>query len=481
MPATAACAASPRSAVYHRRRPERTLLYRTVQTHLATWLALQDDGAGATAPAVTEREFRRYLECGILAHGFARARCADCGHDFLVAYSCKGRGVCPSCNTRRMVETAAHLADHVIPRLPVRQWVLSVPKRLRYHLERDPAIQNAALRIFLNAIERTLRQCSPGASATSQLGAVVFIHRFGALLNAHLHFHCIVVDGVFDAAADDGVTFHLATGLDAQAISAVQASVRGRLLRAAERRGLLAAEDAQAMAAWEHGGGFSVDAEVRIEAQERDALERLLRYCARPAFALERLREIDPEHLVYESVKPGPGGSVSVILTPMQLLDRLAALIPPPRRHRHRYVGVLAPNSPLRAAVTALAQSANDVADPVADDPVVCSGPGSTSEATDEPHRKAARYAWALLLARIYEVLPLLCPMCGGQMRIIAFITEGTAIREILDHLGEPISPPRLAPARGPPLWDLPSGESGDIDPQAQPAPDYEFDQRIAW
>ena len=349
MPATAACAASPRSAVYHRRRPERTLLYRTVQTHLATWLALQDDGAGATAPAVTEREFRRYLECGILAHGFARARCADCGHDFLVAYSCKGRGVCPSCNTRRMVETAAHLADHVIPRLPVRQWVLSVPKRLRYHLERDPAIQNAALRIFLNAIERTLRQCSPGASATSQLGAVVFIHRFGALLNAHLHFHCIVVDGVFDAAADDGVTFHLATGLDAQAISAVQASVRGRLLRAAERRGLLAAEDAQAMAAWEHGGGFSVDAEVRIEAQERDALERLLRYCARPAFALERLREIDPEHLVYESVKPGPGGSVSVILTPMQLLDRLAALIPPPRRHRHRYVGVLAPNSPLRA------------------------------------------------------------------------------------------------------------------------------------
>jgi len=112
------------------------------------------------------------------------------------------------------------------------------------------------------------------------------------------------------------------------------------------------------MANWEHGGGFSVDAQVRIEAHERDGLERLLRYCARPAFALERLRELDPEHLVYESVKPGPGGSVSLMLTPMQLLDRLAALIPPPRRHRHRYVGVLAPNSPLRAAVTALAQSA---------------------------------------------------------------------------------------------------------------------------
>ena len=101
---------------------------------------------------------------------------------------------------------------------------------------------------------------------------------------------------------------------------------------------------------------LSVDAQVRIEAHDRAGLERLLRSCARPAFALERLREIDAEHLVYESVKLGPGGSVSLVLTPMELLDRLAALIPPPRRHRHRYVGVLAPNAPLRAVVTALAQ-----------------------------------------------------------------------------------------------------------------------------
>ncbi len=160
MPAAVACA-SPRSAVYRRRQPERTLLYRTVQAHLATWLSLQDDGSAAHPPACIEREFRRYLECGILAHGFARARCAECGHDFLIAYSCKGRGVCPSCTTRRMVETAAHLADHVIPRLPVRQWVLSVPKRLRYYLHSDPAVQNTALHIFLNAVERGLRQCSP--------------------------------------------------------------------------------------------------------------------------------------------------------------------------------------------------------------------------------------------------------------------------------------------------------------------------------
>jgi len=181
---------------YRRRRPERTLLYRTVQTHFETWLALSRDGAvdGDPVPEHVEREFRRYLECGILAHGFARARCGQCGHDFLIAFSCKGRGVCPSCNTRRMVATAAHLADHVIPRLPVRQWVLAVPKRLRYFLHRDPDLQGAALRLFLRAVEQCLRAHSAGAGPTTHLGAVAFIHRFGSALNPHLHFHCVVLD-----------------------------------------------------------------------------------------------------------------------------------------------------------------------------------------------------------------------------------------------------------------------------------------------
>ena len=134
MPATA----KPKR--YNPRHPERTLLYQTVAEHYESWLELacegQFEGQGdhhSPRPYV-RKAFEKYLECGIFAHGFARARCDDCGHDFLVAFSCKGRGVCPSCNTRRMAETAAHLTDHVFPRLPVRQWVLSVPKRLRYYI-----------------------------------------------------------------------------------------------------------------------------------------------------------------------------------------------------------------------------------------------------------------------------------------------------------------------------------------------------------
>jgi hypothetical protein len=115
MAAAAQCAA-PTPKRYQRRRPERTLWYRIVQTHLETWLELASGEDGEAPPAHVERTFRRYLECGILAHGFARAYCDECQHDFLIAYSCKCRGVCPSCNTRRMAETAAHLVDHVFPR-----------------------------------------------------------------------------------------------------------------------------------------------------------------------------------------------------------------------------------------------------------------------------------------------------------------------------------------------------------------------------
>ncbi|TFH40259.1 MAG: PAS domain-containing protein, partial [Chrysiogenales bacterium] len=88
-----------------------------------------------------------------------------------------------------------------------------------------------------------------------------------------------------------------------------------------------------------------------------------------------------------------PGADGALILTPLELLDRLAALVPPPRIHRHRYFGVLAPSSPLRPAVTALASTA------------ITPPPAPTPQPTAEPaYRRAARYAWALLLARIYAV-----------------------------------------------------------------------------
>ena len=167
---------------------------------------------------------------------------------------------------------------------------------------------------------------------------------------------------------------------------------------------------------------------------------------------------------------------------------------------------MLAPNSPLRAAVTALAQAEQVVApivrSSVAD--AACTDAGSAGgvpgvfgvDAAAQPvppakpkPRPPSHYLWAALIARIYEVFPLLCPMCGGQMRIIAFITFSADIHKILEHIGVDPEAPRIAPARGPPLWEGEGAqETGegvealpDWDMTAQPAPDYPDDQRTDW
>jgi hypothetical protein len=236
------------------------------------------------------------------------------------------------------------------------------------------------------------------------------------------------------------------------------------------------------MLAREHSG-FSIDASVRITLIDRgvpsyfQSLEHLLRYCDRPPFALERLsvtrdasgraakvRYVLPRHKAATWVGPNrsrkstrPGASGVVELTPFEFLDRLADLVPPPRRHRHRYHGVFAPNHPLRPAVTALAignigkrQEAG--ANGHARDGHGTGGCCDSSHATPKPRsHDTSRIAWAKLLARVGEEFPLECPNSGGDIRLIAFITEPGPIRKILTHLGEPLEPPPVSPARGPP------------------------------
>ena len=103
-----------------------------------------------------------------------------------------------------------------------------------------------------------------------------------------------------------------------------------------------------------------------------------------------------------------------------------------------------------------------------------------------------AHALWAVLIARMYEVFPLVCPLCGGNMRIRAFITEGVQIRQILEHIGVDTRAPRSASARGPPLWGACDAQGADgagqrapIDPDrgesAQTAPEDVFDQRTEW
>ncbi len=141
---------------YARHRPEQTTMYRLVQQRAQSFFAQTEEATGAGLPHFVCDEFDAFLECGILAHGFVHLRCADCGHDKLVAFSYKRRGFCPSCGVRRMSQTAAHLVDHVIPRVPVRQWVLSLPIPLRLLLAAQPVLETPVLQVVHRVITRHL-------------------------------------------------------------------------------------------------------------------------------------------------------------------------------------------------------------------------------------------------------------------------------------------------------------------------------------
>jgi len=118
---------------YTARPPRVTMLYKVIADHLETFLASLDADPDAKGlPAYVQREFYDYLQCGILAHGFLRLGCDTCQKELLLPFSCKRRGFCPSCAGRRMAQMAAHLVERVIPWVPTRQWVVSVPIPLRY-------------------------------------------------------------------------------------------------------------------------------------------------------------------------------------------------------------------------------------------------------------------------------------------------------------------------------------------------------------
>lgn len=140
------------------------------------------------------------------------------------------------------------------------------------------------------------------------------------------------------------------SGLAPDDILSIQERIGKRVLWLIRAKGLLDSDAASDMLDWENGG-FALNANVRIEPYDRDGLERLIRYCARPVFSSECL-DVIGEKLRCILPKPTPDGQTMMLLKPSELLHKLAQLIPPPKRHRHQYHGILAPHSPLRPKVT---------------------------------------------------------------------------------------------------------------------------------
>jgi putative transposase/transposase-like zinc-binding protein len=374
--------------------------------------------------------------------------------------SCKNRGVCPSCTSRRMSDTAAHLVDRVLPVAPYRQWVLTFPHPLRFRLARKPALQTAVLAIFLAAVFAWQRRAARKAGVRGRCGAITFVQRFGSLLNLNLHFHSIVPDGVLVPAGEGSWSVHPTFVPNDAELLAILGRVIRRVTRLvadpadgdeepdvlaklqAEALKLPLASDADHEVATPrhcvHAGGFSLHAGRHVAAADRRALEALCRYAARPPFAQSRLSRSPTGQVVYHLKRPLRDGRRQLVLAPLDFLRRLAALVPPPRSHLVRYSGVFAPGSSCRQDII-----------PAAPTDTEPSGLPSDPKAV-----RPRRLPWAQLLKRVLNIDVLACS-CGNRREIIAFVTDPAVINKILRHLHLPTAPPPLLPARASPQADL--------------------------
>ena len=473
---------------YERHRPEQTPLYALVKEHFPQFLE-RLDAEGVSLPHFVIEEFEAYLKCGRLEYGFLRVKCDACQHEKLVAFSCKRRGFCPSCGARRMAETAAHLVEHVLPEQPIRQWVLSFPYPLRFLFATRPAVLTQVLGIVYRAVSTFLvRRAGLRSGAGARTGAVTLIQRFGSALNLNPHLHMLFLDGAYTFDDETPRVHRVAAATQAE-LQRLLHAIATRVTRALEKQGLLTrveenpsldiepADDFEQLlgaavhyriATGPHAGrkaltlrtvgpspppdnpciaqlsGYSLHAGTVCEAHDRDSLERLCRYIARPAVSNERLSANDRGQVVYRLKHSFRDGTTHVVLDPIDFIARLAALVPRPRAHLTRYHGVFAPNCKHRHRII----------------------PNPVRQSARVPQAsRPAPMRWMQRLERVFHIDIEHCGVCGGTLRVIACIEIPALIEKILTHLAarntegiaRPRAPPLHAPLTQPPASPSPA------------------------
>jgi hypothetical protein len=181
--------------------------------------------------------------------------------------------------------------------------------------------------------------------------------------------------------------------------------------------------------------GLSLHAATCVPATDQHRLELLCRYVLRPPLSAARLRWLDSSTLAFSLKAPWSDGTCELLVSPHEFLEKLAALVAPPRGHLIRYHGVLAPHAAHRRHL------------------VPHPAPPGTSQTT-HPTARPCRHAWQQLLARVFQI-QLTCPRCGGPLRVLAALTDPRSIRTYLTGIGLDSKPPPIAPAHLPTQTDL--------------------------
>jgi hypothetical protein len=280
-----------------------------------------------------------YLRCGVPQFGFARLRCESCGFELLVPFSCKSRGLCASFHAKMLSHWTERLLSDLLPDVPYRQWVFTVPKRIRPFFKYEPNFNKHFSQIIADLLQQWM-QTTLGSTSLRPIMLAVD-QSFGTLLNYHPHQHWLISDGAFTLARSFLPMPRMEKKLREQLTKALQKQV----IRWLVKHDKLDADEAEHMLNWKHTG-FSIDTSVRILPGRRHELEKLLCYIYRHPFRMGGFR-YNPEtgNVIYHATKMH--GTLNqnfvVFSTPLEALEALSQLIPHRRKHVVRYYGAAHP------------------------------------------------------------------------------------------------------------------------------------------
>ncbi len=391
---------------YRRRAPESSALYRCVYYGRdklpLVWEDRFQSSYGVLRDEVLET-FDAYLDCGLLQHGAARVYCDTCKRTLLVAFSCKKRGVCPSCSAKRAVLFAEHLYDEVVQETPLRHIVFTIPKRLRVYLKFDRSLND----ILFNAAWGSMREVLGNDAGV--LAAVLTVQTAGEAINFHPHLHGCLADGLF---APDG-SFMPFKEIDQGNLTE---RFGERVLSGLHKRELITDDIVAQIFSQEHSG-FSVW--VGDQFQDQDSARFVARYIERGPISLERL-SVQGDIVTY-TTNDGTAHEFDVL----EFLALLSTHVAKPYESLTRYYGFWSCRTRGERRKSAPA-------------------PQPDTEPPAKPNS-----TWARCIKQVYEINPLECPACNGTMRIIAFVQNPLEIKKIMSSLGLPdfrAPPPLLIP-----------------------------------
>ena len=392
---------------YRPRRPQDSDYYSCVEDYFEPFMQIYDDrfsrDYGFWRPYI-EKVIYRYLDCGDLHQGFARIRCNDCGHEYLLSFSCKRRHFCPSCHQKRVVEFGEWLCMDVLKKIPHRHFVFSIPKILRRYFLYDRKLLAALSRCAWESLKVFMQQAVPEKEPIP--GAVIAIQTFGDFLGFNPHCHILLTDGCF--YGNKGM-FRVAPPLELKKLEMI---FRHKVFRLLLKRGRITEEMVRMLSAWRHSG-FNVFCGNRISPKDDAAMENLARYIIRASFSQERMKYLRQEGTVVYTAKDK---KTSKSFPALEWLAAMCSHIPNRGEQMVRYYGYYSNVARGKRKAKGTDDVVPGILDPV-------------------ENNKALRKNWARLIQKIYEVDPLICPKCKGAMRIISFIEDPLVIRDILTHL----------------------------------------------